>query len=126
MKKVSRREFMIDGVTLAGGVIGTMAVGSGAFVPKTALTATKNFAESSCGALKKNGRRVLVGYASYCGSTIEVAEKIAQILCRQGASVDVRPVNQIKDLSAYTSVIIGSAIHRSQWLKNSWSCSKSH
>lgn len=116
MKKVSRREFMKDSVTVAGGVIGTMTFGSGALIPQSAFAANENFAESSCGARKQKGLNVLVGFASYCGSTAEVAEKIAQILCQQGASASARPVDQIKDLSAYGAAVIGSAVHRSQWL----------
>jgi menaquinone-dependent protoporphyrinogen oxidase len=116
MRKISRRKFMKDSVTMAGGMIGTMTIGSGAIAPKTALTATKNFGEWNCSPQIQNGRTILVGYASHCGSTMGVAQKIAHILCRQGESVIVRPVNLIRDLSDYKAVIIGSAIHRSQWL----------
>jgi menaquinone-dependent protoporphyrinogen oxidase len=59
---------------------------------------------------------VLVAYASRCGSTGSVAETIGQVLCGVGASVDVRLVENVKDLGPYQAVIVGSAIRRGRWL----------
>jgi len=36
--------------------------------------------------------RILIAYASKCGSTGEVAQAISQVLCDAGATVDVRRV----------------------------------
>ena len=39
----------------------------------------------------KMSSKILIAYATRCGSTIEVAERIAQIISQSGASVDVLP-----------------------------------
>ena len=46
-------------------------------------------------------KKILVAYASKCGSTAEVAEVIGKALREQGASVDVLPVNKVTDISEY-------------------------
>ncbi len=60
--------------------------------------------------------KILVAYASKCGSTGQVAKTIGQTLANAGATVDVRPLNKVSDLSAYRAVVLGSAIRRGQWL----------
>ena len=59
---------------------------------------------------------ILVAYASETGSTVGVAEAIGTTLAEGGASVDVRPMKQVTDLSPYQAVVMGSAIHGKQWL----------
>lgn len=54
--------------------------------------------------------RVLVAYATRCGSTAEVAQRIGDVLAGKGLQVDVMPVKQVKDLSPYPIVILGSAV----------------
>ena len=61
-------------------------------------------------------KRVLIAYASKCGSTGGVAEAIGQVLCSMGATVDVRLTGSVKDISSYQAVIIGSAIRMGNWL----------
>ena len=53
--------------------------------------------------------RVLIAYASRLGSTRRVAESIGNILKDAEIDVDVKNVNDVDDISSYTSVIIGSA-----------------
>jgi len=60
--------------------------------------------------------RILVTYASRAGSTADIAEAIGRILSEGGAWVDVIPMNEVKDLSAYQAVVAGSAIRGSRWL----------
>ena len=60
--------------------------------------------------------KILVAYASRCGSTGEVAEAIGQVLCDAGAAVDVRLAKNVTDVSPYRAVIVGSAIRASRWL----------
>ena len=60
--------------------------------------------------------KILVAYASKCGSTGEVAEAIGQVLCDAGAVVDVRLAQNVTDVSPYRAVIVGSAIRSSKWL----------
>lgn len=58
----------------------------------------------------------LLAYSTHCGSTAEIAEKIAETLTKSGMNVDLRPLAEVVDLSGYQSVIIGSPIHSGKWL----------
>lgn len=60
--------------------------------------------------------KVLVAYASKCGSTGEVAQAIAQTLCERGMTVDVRRVDEVSDVGAYDAFVVGSAIRMGCWL----------
>lgn len=60
--------------------------------------------------------RVLVTYASRARSTKEVAEAIGKTLAEGGLQVDVISMDRVTDLSAYDSVVAGSAIRGSKWL----------
>ena len=60
--------------------------------------------------------KILVTYASRAGSTAGVAEAIGKTLIEGGAQVDVLPIQEVKDLTPYQSVVAGSAIQNKQWL----------
>jgi len=115
MKRVTRREFLVDGSMLVGGAIGSLALGSELVSPQNVQAAKVEFPESSCGLEKKTGKKVLVAYASFCGTTGGVAEAIGQVLCQKGATVDVRLVKNVDDITPYEAVIIGSATRSSSW-----------
>jgi menaquinone-dependent protoporphyrinogen oxidase len=57
-----------------------------------------------------NKGRVLVTYATRAGSTIEVADTIALEISKQGYLVDLMHVENVKFISIYSAVVIGSAI----------------
>jgi menaquinone-dependent protoporphyrinogen oxidase len=108
---MSRRELLL----LSAGAICTSILFHETVGAASEKTETE-FIESSCqnaGAMKK---RVLISYASRCGSTGGVAEAIGQVLCEMGASAYIRLVRNVNDLSAYHAVIVGSAIRRGKWL----------
>ncbi len=115
MKSVTRREFMVDGSMLIGGAVGSLILGSELFFPQNIQAAKVEFPESSCGLEKKAGKKVLVAYASYCGTTGGVAEAIGKVLCDRGAVVDVRLVKNVGDLSSYQAAVIGSATRSASW-----------
>jgi menaquinone-dependent protoporphyrinogen oxidase len=55
-------------------------------------------------------KKVLIAYATYYGSTAEVAQAVAERIRALGAEVDVHPVKEVRDLSPYQAVMLGSAI----------------
>ncbi len=60
--------------------------------------------------------RVLLAYASYAGSTIDVAVAIGETLSENGFYVDIKPVNENPPLDGYHAVLIGSAVQHAKWL----------
>ena len=108
---MSRRDFLL----LSAGAICTSILRHGV-VGAASEKPGSEFIESTCqndGTMKK---RVLISYASRCGSTGGVAEAMGQVLCGMGASADIRLVANVNDLSPYHAVIVGSAIRRGKWL----------
>ena len=61
--------------------------------------------------------KVLVTYATKHGATAEIAQKIGEILTKEGLETDVLPVKQVRDLTPYTAVILGSAVYVGRWRK---------
>jgi len=53
---------------------------------------------------------VLVAYASQTGSTAAIAGTIAAELRRSGLSVDCRPASDVRDLSGYSAIVLGSGV----------------
>jgi menaquinone-dependent protoporphyrinogen oxidase len=115
MKKTTRREFFIDSAVMIGGILGTVTFANGLLFPKAGRTAPVQFPESNCGQENKASKKVLVAYFSYCGTTGGVAEAIGQVLCDKGATVDVRLIKNISDVSSYQAFIIGSAVRSASW-----------
>ena len=64
-----------------------------------------------------NGK-VLVAFGSKHGATEEIAEKIGETLERAGFPVDVVPVANVRDISGYAAVVLGSAAYIGQWRKD--------
>lgn len=60
--------------------------------------------------------KILVTYASRTGSTADVAEIIGKSLSESGAQVDLIPMQEVKSISPYAAVVIGSPIRKSRWL----------
>lgn len=54
---------------------------------------------------------ILVAYATKYGTTKEVAETVGAVLTERGYSVDVRPAREVRDLSGYAAVVLGSALY---------------
>lgn len=61
--------------------------------------------------------KLLVTYASKYGATREIAEKITEVLKQAGLKADVTSVKDVRDLSAYQVVILGSAVYVGKWQK---------
>lgn len=56
--------------------------------------------------------RILVTYASRSGSTEGVAREIGRVL----GAADILPIQEVKDLSSYHAIVVGSAIQGAKWL----------
>jgi menaquinone-dependent protoporphyrinogen oxidase len=111
-KQISRRRFL----WVAGGALGAgMLMCGGVATTMAAPTPALNFGQSSCGK-GRTMQQVLVAYASRCGSTAEVGQAIADQLCQRGATVDVRAVEEVQDVTGYDAVVLGSAIRMGKWL----------
>jgi menaquinone-dependent protoporphyrinogen oxidase len=105
--RVTRRGFMVAGAAVAAGLSTPAWAAKGDPVIE--------FARESCG--PETARpRLLVGYASCCGSTGGIAQAIGRRLCAAGAKVDVQLMKEVKDLSVYDGLVLGSAIQEGQWL----------
>ncbi len=59
-------------------------------------------------------RKALVAYATWAGSTAEIAEEIAKILRDPSLDVDVKSVQEVKSLTGYDSIILGTPIRMSR------------
>jgi len=60
------------------------------------------------------GDRILVAYASPCGSTAEIAVRTGEIIEEIGAEVHVCDVRAVTGLEGYTAVVLGTAIRLGQ------------
>ena len=115
MKAITRREFILTGSVLAGAATSFLAPGSGVLSASKAHAVRVDFHESNCGPKNKPGKKVLVAYASYCGSTGGVAEAIGRVLCDAGVDTDIRLVKNVDDVSAFSAVVVGSAVRSTSW-----------
>ena len=61
-------------------------------------------------------QRVLIAYATFAGSTQQVAVDIGKTLGERGFAVDVIPALENPPVNGYEFVLIGSAVHGSCWL----------
>ena len=61
-------------------------------------------------------QKVLIAYATRCGSTFEVAQAIAEELTKRGCAVDVCQASKVTGLEGYTAVVVGSAVRFGSWL----------
>jgi len=60
--------------------------------------------------------KVLVGYATVHGSTVEVAQRIGDVLTQRGLDVTVADVKTLTHVDGYDAFVMGTAIHAGTWL----------
>lgn len=63
-------------------------------------------------------KNILLTYATKYGSTAEIAEKIGEVLRGSGLNVSILPVTEVRDVSSYEAVILGSGVYAGHWLKD--------
>ena len=54
---------------------------------------------------------VLIAYATKYGATREVAEVVAEVLADGGVECEVRDAGDMRDISEYSAVVLGSALY---------------
>ncbi|MFF3336546.1 flavodoxin domain-containing protein [Streptomyces sp. NPDC002888] len=69
---------------------------------------------------------VLVAYGSTNGSTAEIAERIGEILSKEGLTVDVRSAAQVTDLTPYDAVVLGGGLYAGRWQRDARRFARRH
>jgi menaquinone-dependent protoporphyrinogen oxidase len=59
---------------------------------------------------------VLVGYASKHGSTLEIADAIAEELSRRGLNAVALPIDGRIRFSGFSAAVLGSAVYMGKWM----------
>jgi menaquinone-dependent protoporphyrinogen oxidase len=62
-----------------------------------------------------DGERILVTTATKMGSTAEIGEAIAERLREAGLPVDTAQAGEVRSLSSYRAVVLGSATYMTRW-----------
>jgi len=110
MDTMERRDFL---KTVATG----LGITTLSYIGVATLASTEpvvKFYESKSGDQMKD--KILIAYASRCGTTGEIAKAMADTLQAAGKSVDVRLAKHVTSLADYKLVMIGSAVRAAQWL----------
>ncbi|MFE0257788.1 flavodoxin domain-containing protein [Streptomyces sp. NPDC059010] len=63
-------------------------------------------------------RKVLVAYGTTNGSTARIAETVADVLRRDGLTVDALPARSVASVSAYDAVVVGGGLYAGRWHKD--------
>lgn len=116
MKNQTRRKFIIDSAKITGTAICPSILGQGLLFAQTPEDANLKFPESNCGSKNREGHKILIAYASECGTSGEVAVAIGDALCEDGNTVETKWIKNVKDINNYDAVIIGSAILYEDWM----------
>jgi menaquinone-dependent protoporphyrinogen oxidase len=110
-QKISRRQFLkTAGITAGALVVACGGLGAAATIPPSVDFFEKQ--SEGNGKMKK----VLVAYSSKAGSTSEVAKAIGEVLSKNGADVTVEQIKNVKDLTGYQAVVVGSLIRMGRWV----------
>ena len=111
--QLTRRQFLLRAAAGLGAAVlvcgGTSILAT--IAPPFALIET----DTQTGAAPMN-EKVLVAYATRCGSTMDVARAIAGEFEKNGKSVDLRAIKNVNSLQGYSAVVLGSAIRMGNWV----------
>jgi menaquinone-dependent protoporphyrinogen oxidase len=113
MAPINRRTFLLRA---AAGLSATSVVCCGLGTAALHAPFNPDYTETFLSKGNTMTQKILVAYASRAGSTVEVAQFVANELVQRGYSVDVRPVKQVASLNGYSGVVVGSTIRMGSWL----------
>ena len=127
-KPISRRNFLkISAGILGASTLGCFGLGYAATqfsqTTPSQTVPTPNFRFGKDNPLNK---RLLVAYATFAGSTVDVAAAIGESLGNHRFAVDVKPLKDNPDLGEYQYIILGSAVHGANWLPEAVQYVKNH
>ena len=111
-REQSRRKFIVNGSKFIATIVGVGIFGK--YFSVTPLNANTILEKPML--KKESENKILVVYDSQFGSTAEIAKFIGENLSIDEQIVDVKKINEVKDLSSYSDVIIGSAIQYDKWM----------
>jgi menaquinone-dependent protoporphyrinogen oxidase len=117
-KPISRRNFL----KISAGILGASTLacfGLGYAASRSSQTSPSQTVQTPnfyFGKVDPMNKRLLVAYATFAGSTVDVAAAIGESLGNRGFAVDVKPLKDDPDPGGYPYVILGSAIHGANWL----------
>ena len=113
----TRRNFMITSSKILISGFGLSIFGRYFSFSQT-VSNHKNIDSFTCSNIRKekDNTHYLVSYESKFGSTKEVAQAIAKTLSKEGKTVTVKGIKKVKNLAAYSHVVIGSAIQYDKWM----------
>lgn len=110
--QVSRRKF----VEIAAASFGGVALKSSACTLADVSGAGKVNPVQPRQVSVPTGGKILVAYASRCGSTADIAEGLGRDLLSRGYRPEIVPVAKVSGVSAYQGLLLGSAVRAGNWL----------
>ncbi len=123
MEPMTRRTFAVTTAKTAGALAFASVLGMGGGLPETVLASGSNFLGSNA---QGKGKKILIAYESMFGSTSEVAQAMADVLCQKGVSVDVRQMKTVTSPEGYDGAILGSAVRSASWLPGAVDFAQKH
>jgi menaquinone-dependent protoporphyrinogen oxidase len=116
MTGIDRRQF-IGAAGIGLGATALTCAGLGYLAVRTPGQSVDFYQHSGDGEDGNNMKsKVLVAYASKLGSTGGVARAIGEELTARGNVVDIKMVKDVRDISSYDAVLLGSAVRMGRWL----------
>ena len=110
-KTITRRRFLI-------GSAGVSMVACGGLGYWSMQAPAVQFTETRYPGATADSPKILVAYASRCGSTGGVADAIAQSFHEQGAAVDVKRTRNAHEVAGYDAVVVGAPIYMGEWMSD--------
>ncbi|MFC9324145.1 flavodoxin domain-containing protein [Kitasatospora sp. NPDC057015] len=67
-------------------------------------------------------QRILVAYGSKHGATAGIAQEIGRTLEQDGFETDVVPAAEVRDVTEFDAVVLGSALYAGHWQRDALHC----